>query len=176
MGTKVLLNENEFQITLERLAATVLERCRMERFALVGIQRRSFPLALRIGKLIGARTQQGVECGSLDISFYRDDWTTSNLSPRLNSTEIPFDVEGRDILLVDDVLYTGRTVRAALEALLDYGRPASIRLLALVDRGHRELPIYAEFVGREIATSATEKVDVFVREYDGREGVFLNQQ
>ncbi len=176
MATKVLLNEEEFQMTLERLAVEVLERCNMDRFALVGVQRRGVPLALRIGKLIGTRTQQGVECGSLDISFYRDDWTTSNLAPSLNSSEIPFDVEGRDILLVDDVLYTGRTVRAALEALLDYGRPASIRLLAMVDRGHRELPIYAEFVGREIATSASERVDVLVREHDGRDGVFLNQK
>ena len=126
------------------------------------------PLAERIAQIEGTQ----VPVGSLDISFYRDDVAT-RLSPEVHTTDIPFEVEGRTIVLVDDVLYTGRTIRAAMDAIMDYGRPSAIQLAVLVDRGHRELPIRADFVGKNVPTARRERVKVLLREHDGREAVII---
>lgn len=169
---KVILSPKEIQRTLERLAYEVLERhgdC--ERLALLGIQRRGVNLAARLRSILEERSGCSVPMGKLDINLYRDDWTSADVQPNINHTEIDFEVDGRSILLVDDVLYTGRTIRAALEAIQDYGRPARVELLVLVDRGHRELPISANYVGKTVDTSRDEMVDVFVKEQDDRDEV-----
>lgn len=141
--------------------------------ALVGIRTRGVPLARRLAKLI--HQIEAVQCpvGILDITLYRDDLTTIAYQPVVHKTYIPFDVTGKSIILVDDVLYTGRTVRAALDALVDYGRPARIQLAVLVDRGHRELPIRADFVGKNAPTSRQEVVSVLLTEIDGEERVII---
>ena len=138
-----------------------------------GVQRRGVPLAQRLGALIGNIEKHPVDVGVLDISFYRDDLSTKDVRPVVNPGALGFDVNGRDIVLVDDVLYTGRTVRAALDALFDYGRPRRVQLLVLIDRGHRELPIEATFVGRSVPTSQREIVEVKLREVDDDEQVLL---
>ncbi len=162
---------------LERLAAEIVERAGDEKLLyLVGIQTRGVPLAKRLAALISAKTGHPAPVGALDITLYRDDvgpWRAAHQQPLLRSTELPLAVDGRIICLVDDVLYTGRTIRAALDTLMDYGRPQAIRLAVLIDRGHRELPIAADFVGRVVPTSAREDVQVHVRESDGDEGVWL---
>jgi pyrimidine operon attenuation protein/uracil phosphoribosyltransferase len=140
---------------------------------LVGIKRRGVPLAERIAKLIGTIEKAPVETGVLDISFYRDDLSTAGPRPVVEKGEVGFDVNGRDIILMDDVLYTGRTIRAALDALFDHGRPKSVQLLVLIDRGHRELPIEARYIGRTVPTSRREIIEVKLREIDGDEQVLL---
>jgi pyrimidine operon attenuation protein/uracil phosphoribosyltransferase len=139
----------------------------------VGIKRRGVPLAERIAKLIGTIEKVPVETGVLDISFYRDDLSTAGPRPVVEKGEVGFDVNGRDIILMDDVLYTGRTIRAALDALFDHGRPKSVQLLVLIDRGHRELPIEARYIGRTVPTSRREIIEVKLREIDGDEQVLL---
>jgi pyrimidine operon attenuation protein/uracil phosphoribosyltransferase len=139
----------------------------------VGIKRRGVPLAQRIAKLIETIERQPVSTGTLDISFYRDDLTTRDVRPVVEKGELGFDIEGRDIILMDDVLYTGRTIRAALDALFDHGRPKSVQLLVLIDRGHRELPIEARFIGRIVPTSRREIIEVKLREIDDDEQVIL---
>lgn len=172
---KELLNTQEVRRTLERLAYEVIERHgEGERLALVGVQRRGVELAKRIKAILEKRLERQVPLGSLDINLYRDDWTRLDSQPLIHRTKIPFDVNGREIVLVDDVLFTGRTVRAALEAILDYGRPQRVELLVLVDRGHRELPIHADYIGKKVDTSVAEQVDVFVHEQDGRDAVLIN--
>ena len=174
---KVLLNAQEIRRTLERLAYEVIERHEDgARLALVGVQRRGVELARRIKAVLEKRLDRQIPMGSLDINLYRDDWTRLDNQPQIHKTRIPFDVDGREIVLVDDVLFTGRTVRAALEAILDYGRPQRVELLVLVDRGHRELPIHADYVGKKVNTSLSERVDVFVQEQDGRDLVLLNDR
>jgi pyrimidine operon attenuation protein/uracil phosphoribosyltransferase len=162
---------------LERLAAEIVERAGDEKLLyLVGIQTRGVPLARRLATLISAKTGLPAPVGALDITLYRDDvgpWRAAHQQPLLRSTELPIGVDGRVVCLVDDVLFTGRTIRAALDTLMDYGRPRAIRLAVLVDRGHRELPISADFVGRTVPTSMHEDVQVHVRETDGDEGVWL---
>ncbi|XPV76769.1 MAG: bifunctional pyr operon transcriptional regulator/uracil phosphoribosyltransferase PyrR [Desulfovibrio sp.] len=171
---KIILNEAEFGRTLERLAFEVYERRGdEENLAIIGIQRRGADLAVRLQELLEERLGRRVPLGKLDINLYRDDWTTLNIQPSINCTEIPFEIEGASIVLVDDVLFSGRTVRSALEAILDYGRPRRVELLALVDRGHRELPIRADYVGKEMITARAERVDVSVRERDGEDQVCL---
>jgi pyrimidine operon attenuation protein/uracil phosphoribosyltransferase len=142
-------------------------------FVLIGIRTRGVPLARRLAAEIERTEHVRVSVGLLDITLYRDDLSTIAASPVLKKTEIPFPVEGRTVILCDDVLFTGRTVRAAMDAILDFGRPRKILLAVLVDRGRRELPIEAQFVGKRIATSATEIVSVTFRETDGVDDVWL---
>ncbi|MBD5648023.1 MAG: bifunctional pyr operon transcriptional regulator/uracil phosphoribosyltransferase PyrR [Desulfovibrio sp.] len=160
---------------LERLAAEVLERhpgCRD--LMIVGIQRRGVDLARRLAALLEARCGASVPLGTLDINLYRDDWTSLEGKPHIGTSHIPEGPDGRVVLLVDDVLFSGRTVRAALEAILDYGRPRAVELAVLVDRGHRELPIHADYVGRQVTTERRWHVDVLLEERDGEDMVRLD--
>jgi pyrimidine operon attenuation protein/uracil phosphoribosyltransferase len=170
-----LMSASEIERTLVRLAHEIVERNHgSANLGLVGIKRRGAPLAERLARMIEAIEKQPVDTGVLDISFYRDDLSTSaGARPIVQQGEIGFDVEGRDIILMDDVLYTGRTIRAALDALFDHGRPKSVQLLVLIDRGHRELPIEARYIGRTIPTSRRETIEVKLREIDGDEQVTL---
>ena len=163
----VVMDAAEIERSLTRIAHQILETNHgATDVALVGIVTRGDLLAQRLAAKIKKIEGVDVAQGSLDISFYRDDYLTS-LAPEVHSTHIPFDVTGRTIVLVDDVLYTGRTIRAALDALMDLGRPSSIQLAVLVDRGHRELPIRADFVGKNVPSSHDENVRLFLEESDG---------
>jgi len=163
--------------TLDRLASEIFERRGEQgRLVLVGIQRRGVDLARRLKTLLDARLSTPVHFGLLDINLYRDDWTNPGMSPVLNSTEIPAEIEDATVILVDDVLYSGRTTRAALEAILDFGRPRRVELLVLIDRGHRELPIQADYVGKKVNTASTERVDVLVAERDEQDKVLLRSK
>ena len=160
--------------TLARMAHEILERHPdMARVVLVGVRTRGVPLARRLARSI--KKAGGVEppVGALDITLYRDDLTTIAPHPVLKGTDIPCSIDGRTVILVDDVLFTGRTVRAALDELIDFGRPARIKLAVVVDRGHRELPIRADFVGRTLTTTRQEVVQVLLREEDGSDRVVL---
>jgi len=169
-----LMSASEIERTLVRLAHEIVERSNgASNLGLVGIKRRGVPLAQRIGKLIETIEKQPVQTGVLDISFYRDDLSTRDVRPVVEKGEIGCEVNGRDIILMDDVLYTGRTIRAALDALFDHGRPRSVQLLVLIDRGHRELPIEARFIGRTVPTSRREIIEVKLREIDNDEQVIL---
>ncbi len=171
---KILMSAAEIARTMDRLAMEIVEHHgNCKNLAILGIQRRGVDLARRL--LISLKNTIGekITSGELDINLYRDDWTSLEVQPQINKTEIDFIIDGRDIILVDDVLFTGRTTRAALEAVLDFGRPRKIELLVLVDRGHRELPIAADYVGKTIETRRGEQVDVFLMEQDGREEVVL---
>ena len=165
---------------LERIAAEMLERVSDEKLLfLVGIQTRGVPLATRLAALIAKSSGHQPPVGALDITLYRDDvgpWRPAHQQPVLRATHLPMAVDGRIVCLVDDVLYTGRTIRAALDTLMDYGRPRAIRLAVLIDRGHRELPIAADFVGRTVPTAASEDVQVRLREVDGDEGVWVARE
>lgn len=165
---------------LERMAAELVEQVGDEKLLyFVGVQTRGVPLAKRLSKLVAAATGYEPPVGALDITLYRDDvgpWRPAHQQPVLRDTDLPVAVDGKVICLVDDVLYTGRTVRAALDTLMDYGRPKAIRLAVLVDRGHRELPIAADFVGRVVPTSRAEDVQVRVKESDGEEGVWIAKE
>ncbi|MFW5836677.1 MAG: bifunctional pyr operon transcriptional regulator/uracil phosphoribosyltransferase PyrR [Desulfovibrionaceae bacterium] len=170
----LILDSKAMQRTIRRLAVEVLERRGSDQtLALIGIQRRGADLAERIKLVLDQELGWRVPLGKLDINLYRDDWTRLDLSPQIACTEIPFDIEDRSIVLVDDVLFSGRTVRAALEAILDYGRPRRVELLALIDRGHRELPIQADYVGKRVDTVAAEHVNVLVTERDQEDKVCL---
>lgn len=158
---------------LTRIAHEVLEANKgAGNLALIGIVTRGSVVAERLADRIHEIEHAEVSVGMLDISFYRDDLAT-RMNPEVHTSEIPFDVEGKDVVLVDDVLYTGRTIRAALDALMDYGRPCSVQLAVLVDRGHRELPIRADYVGKNVPTSRKERVKVMLAETDGEEGVYI---
>jgi pyrimidine operon attenuation protein / uracil phosphoribosyltransferase len=162
--------------TLTRIAHEILERNRgVEELGLVGIRTRGVPIARRLARAIAEINKHEVPTGALDITLYRDDLMRHAVGPQpvVRRTEIPFSIDDRLILLVDDVLYTGRTIRAALDALIDFGRPSAIQLVALVDRGHRELPIRADYVGRNIPTSRQQSVQVHLTEIDGRDEVEL---
>lgn len=173
-AVKELLSEKEMAGTIKRLAYEVLERRGMdENLAIIGIQRRGADLAQRLKEMLDQELDRKVPFGKLDINLYRDDWTKLGVQPQINCSEIHFDLEGATVVLVDDVLYSGRTIRAALEAILDYGRPKRVELMVLVDRGHRELPIQADYVGKMVATSSSEHVDVFIKERDGQDQVRL---
>lgn len=168
------MSASEIERTLVRLAHEIVEKNEgSANLGLIGIKRRGIPLAQRIGKLIEKIEKQPVDVGTLDISFYRDDLSTSGPRPTVVKGDIGFDVNGRDIILMDDVLYTGRTIRAALDALFDHGRPRSVQLLVLIDRGHRELPIQATFTGRMVPTSRREIIEVKFNEIDQQEQVLL---
>ncbi|MGA2437737.1 MAG: bifunctional pyr operon transcriptional regulator/uracil phosphoribosyltransferase PyrR [Acidobacteriaceae bacterium] len=169
-----LMSASEIERTLVRLAHEIVEKNDgSANLGLVGIKRRGVPLAERLAKLIAGIEKRPVQTGVLDINLYRDDLTTTGPRPTVVPGEIGFDVTGRDIVLMDDVLYTGRTVRAALDALFDHGRPKSVQLLVLIDRGHRELPIQATFTGRTVPTSRREIIEVKLNEIDGQEQVLL---
>jgi pyrimidine operon attenuation protein/uracil phosphoribosyltransferase len=164
---KVILREEELQRALTRIAHEILERNpRLPVPAIVGIHRRGAFLAERLHRLLEELLDAEVPLGDLDIGFYRDDVSSRPDAPVLHASHIDFDVTGRTVVIVDDVLYTGRTVRAAIEALFDYGRPERVQLAVLVDRGHRELPIRPDYVGKNLPTSTAEHVYVRVRELD----------
>ena len=167
MIKSVVMNTNEIDRAITRIAHQILEQNKgAGNIALAGIVTRGDVLAKRLAAKIAQIEGAEVPLGKLDISFYRDDFATY-LSPEVHSTDILFDIDGMDVILVDDVLYTGRTIRAALDALMDIGRPKTVQLAVLVDRGHRELPIRADFVGKNVPSSAHENVRVFLEETDG---------
>ncbi len=169
-----IMDEAALGRALMRISHEIAEKNRgVENVALVGIRRRGETIARRIRDNIRKIEDTEVPCGSVDIRFYRDDLQPLGEAPQLRRTELPFDVRDRDIVLVDDVLFTGRTARAAIEAIFSCGRPRSIQLAVLVDRGHRELPIRADFVGKNIPTSRSELVEVRLPDFDGETGVFL---
>ncbi len=169
-----LMSASEIDRTLVRLAHEVLEKTKdLDLLAFIGIRRRGVPLARRLADKIEALEKRKIPVGTLDINLYRDDLSTVDIKPVVSATEIPFEVAGKDIILTDDVLYTGRTIRAALDALFDHGRPARVQLLVLIDRGHRELPIEAKFIGRVVQTSDMEIIEVKFQEIDGMEKVLL---
>ncbi len=169
-----LMSASEIERTLVRLAHEVLEKTEdLDRLAFVGIRRRGVPMAQRLANRIKTLENREIPVGILDITLYRDDLSTIATQPVLNATEISFPVTGKDVILMDDVLYTGRTVRAALDALFDLGRPARVQLLVLIDRGHRELPIEARFVGRNVQTTDNEIIEVKFKETDQNEKVLL---
>jgi pyrimidine operon attenuation protein/uracil phosphoribosyltransferase len=161
---------------LTRIAHEILERNRgLDDIALVGIRTRGVPLARRIARALKEINGDDVPTGALDITLYRDDLMRHPVGPQplVRRTEIPFSIDERKILLVDDVLYTGRTIRAALDALIDFGRPRAIQLIALVDRGHRELPIKADYVGKNLPTSLKQSVQVRLQEIDGTDEIVI---
>mgnify|MGYP000172403315 CR=1 FL=1 len=169
-----LMSASEIDRTLVRLAHEILERTDdLGKLAFIGIKRRGAPLATRLAKKIKDLERREIPVGSLDINLYRDDLTTVGDQPLVKSKQIDFDIAGMDVILMDDVLYTGRTIRAALDALFDHGRPARVQLLVLIDRGWRELPIEARYVGRMVQTSANEIIEVKFQEIDQLEKVLL---
>ena len=170
-----VMDADEIRRALTRIAHEIIEKNKgAEKLAVVGIRRKGVPLAERLAKLIGDIEGTRVPVGALDIALYRDDILTRQ--PTVGQTEIPFDVNGRRIVLVDEVIFTGRTVRCALDALMDMGRPAAIQLAVLIDRGHRELPIRPDYVGKNLPTSRKETVDVHLEEIEGEDKVYIVKQ
>ncbi len=172
----VIMDDMGMKRALTRIAHEIIERNKgIEDVAVVGIRRRGGPLAQRLAARIGEIEGVSVPVGILDITLYRDDLTTLASQPLVHRTEVNFDINGLTIVLVDDVLYTGRTVRAALDALIDLGRPKSIQLAVLIDRGHRELPIKADFIGKNVPTSHLEEIAVRVKEIDSKDEVVIQE-
>jgi pyrimidine operon attenuation protein / uracil phosphoribosyltransferase len=169
----VVLDRDDVRRTLVRIAHEIAEKNPDGTIALVGIHRRGAVLARRLQVLTSELLEPSVPLGDLDISFYRDDLTLRASAPVVHSTHLDFPIDGRTIVIVDDVLYTGRTVRAAIDAIFDYGRPARVQLAVLIDRGHRELPIRPDYVGKNIPTSHEERVNVRVEEIDGVDEVTI---
>lgn len=173
--TRVALDPDEIARALRRMAIEIAERNRGVRdVALVGVRRGGVAPAARLRRLLQEIEGREVPVGSVDITLYRDDAATALPNPLIGPSEIPFAVDGHVVVLVDDVLYTGRTIRAALDALIDFGRPKSIQLVVLVDRGHRELPIRADYVGKNVPTARTESVRVQLLEIDGKDIVEID--
>ena len=169
-----LLSAEEIGRTLQRLAHEIVEKSGGTKdLALIGVRRRGVPLSQRLAKTIRDSSGVNLPVGTLDITLYRDDLSTIDQQPVVQSTQIDFPVDDRDLVIVDDVLYTGRTIRAAMNGLFDLGRPKRVRLCVLIDRGHRELPIEASFIGKTVQTGETEIVEVRLREIDGEERVVL---
>ena len=171
MKERIVVDEARFGELMHNLLEALLRSGLESNTAIVGIHRRGAVIAKRLHEMIKGKSGQELPLGSLDITLYRDDLRTIGPQPVLHRTDLPFDVNDKRILLVDDVIYTGRTVRAALAALLDYGRPAKVELVVLVDRGHRELPIQPDHVALLLQTKPEEFVEVMVREIDGKDGV-----
>jgi pyrimidine operon attenuation protein / uracil phosphoribosyltransferase len=169
-----LMDAARMSRTLARIAHEILERHPdMKGVALIGVRSRGVPLARRLARLLGEATGAPPVVGALDITLYRDDFTMIAAQPVTKGTDIPFSIDGRTVVLVDDVLFTGRTVRAALDQIIDFGRPARIELAVLVDRGHRELPVRADYAGKTLTTVREEVVQVMLVEEDGRDAVLL---
>jgi pyrimidine operon attenuation protein/uracil phosphoribosyltransferase len=173
--TKVVLAEDDIRRTLVRIAHEIVEKNAGRPVALVGIHRRGAHLAQRLHTLIARLVDDEVPLGDLDIAFYRDDVTTRPVDPAVHDTNLTFRLENYTVVLVDDVLYTGRTTRAAIEALFDYGRPARVQLAVLIDRGHRELPLRPDYVGKNLPTARGERVNVHVAEVDGTDEVTITE-
>jgi pyrimidine operon attenuation protein/uracil phosphoribosyltransferase len=169
----VVLDRDDMRRTLVRIAHEIVEKNPDGELAVVGIQRRGAILAQRVQGRLGELLGVAVPLGQLDISFYRDDLSTRPAAPVVHATELPFPLGGRTVVIVDDVLYTGRTVRAAIDEIFDYGRPARIQLAVLIDRGHRELPIRPDYVGKNLPTSQEQRVNVRVQEIDGLDEVAI---
>jgi pyrimidine operon attenuation protein / uracil phosphoribosyltransferase len=171
---KMIMNAAEMDLALNRIAAEIVEKLSPhDEFAIIGIRRRGVHLAQRLCHKIGEILKRPILNGILDITLYRDDLTTISHRPMLRETSIDFDINNLSLILVDDVLYTGRTVRSALDGLVDLGRPNCVQLAVLIDRGHRELPIQADYVGKFVQTADGESVDVHLNEEDGEERVIL---
>ncbi|MCJ7510635.1 MAG: bifunctional pyr operon transcriptional regulator/uracil phosphoribosyltransferase PyrR [Dehalococcoidia bacterium] len=174
MPEHVILSPEDIRRSLSRIAHEIVENNpTLDDLVLVGMRTRGVPLAARLAQRIAEFEGREVPVGALDIGLYRDDISYLDLKPQLKPTEIPTDIAGRRVVLVDDVLFTGRSIRAALDALIDFGRPQQIQLAVLVDRGHRELPIRADYVGKNIPTARQEDVRVFLDETDGRDAVVV---
>ena len=175
----VVMDADRIARTLTRIAHEIVERNKgVDGLALVGVRTRGVPIARRLARILKQISGDDVPTGALDITLYRDDLMRHPVGPQpvIRRTEIPFSIDNKKILLVDDVLYTGRTTRAALDALIDFGRPQAIQLIVLVDRGHRELPIKADYVGKNLPTSPEESVQVRLQETDGNDEVVLQQE
>ena len=169
-----VMDAADVQRTLKRFAYEILDRNRgPENLAIVGLQTRGVHIARRIAAIIESIEDISVPTGVLDVTMYRDDYRIALKQPTVKVTSIPFDVEGRTIVLVDDVFYTGRTVRSALDALMGFGRPGRVQLAVLVDRGHRELPLKTDYTGKKIRTDSNEEIRVYMTEEDGRDEVTL---
>ena len=169
-----IMDSDGLSRTITRLAHEIIEKNKGTKdLAIIGLRTRGEFLARRITKKIEEIESNKMEVGILDVSLYRDDWRESMKHPEVKVSEIPFDIDGKNVILVDDVLYTGRTIRAALDALMDYGRPASIQLAVLVDRGHREMPIAPDYIGKNIPTSVGEEIRVKMTEIDDEDSILL---
>jgi pyrimidine operon attenuation protein/uracil phosphoribosyltransferase len=169
-----VMTPKEMEAELSRIATEIIQaHQKLSSMVLIGIRRRGVPLAQRLQKKIEKLSGEKLPLGILDITFYRDDLSLVDTQPVVEGSHLDFDVTDKDVLLIDDVLYTGRTTRAALESVLDYGRARRIELGVLIDRGHRELPIQADYVGKSVETAEDEVVEVLVSSIDGEEGVFL---
>ena len=174
MSKKIIMSSEDIRRTLARIAHEIIERNKaIERLILVGMHTRGVPLAKRLAANIEDFEGLKIPVGALDISPYRDDLSSSNSPPIVHRTHIPVSIEGKSVVLVDDVLYTGRSTRAAMDALVDFGRPQSIQLAVLVDRGHRELPIRADYVGKNMPSSRHEEIKVQMEEIDGIDEVAI---
>jgi pyrimidine operon attenuation protein/uracil phosphoribosyltransferase len=171
-----LMSANEVTMTLNRMADDILKANDRRPVVLIGIQRRGVPMAQRMAIRIAEQTRHEPQIGTLDINLYRDDLTRVASQPVVQKTVVPPHIDDRDVVLVDDVLYTGRTVRAALDALCDFGRMRTIQLAALIDRGHRELPIEANFIGKRISTKDNEVVEVKLKEIDGEDAIYVMEK
>jgi len=170
----VLMDEAQIQRAITRISHEIVERNQgLDNVCLIGIQRRGVPIASRIRDNLEQIEGVKVPMGILDITFYRDDLSTLSAHPVVNGTHIPFDVNDKKIILVDDVLFTGRTIRSAMENVFDMGRPSLIQLAILIDRGHRQLPFRADYVGKNVPTALSEQIDVELKEVDGRDIVLL---
>jgi pyrimidine operon attenuation protein / uracil phosphoribosyltransferase len=177
MDARQIMTADEVRRAIVRISHEIVERqAGAEGLVLVGIQRRGVPLAARFAAAVAEHEGATLPAGALDITFYRDDLSLVAQQPIVKGTAIPFDLNGKTVVLVDDVLYTGRTIRAAMDALVDFGRPRAIRLAVLVDRGHRELPIRADHVGKNVPTSRDELVKVHLVETDGEDAVWIERR
>lgn len=174
--TRVIMSSADIKRALKRIATEIKKRNKsIENLVLIGIKRRGTTLAQRLAKIL-ADDKKPIPVGAIDITLYRDDLQLIAEAPIVRGSEINFDINNKIVILVDDVLFTGRTIRAALTEILDFGRPKSIQLAVLVDRGHRELPIAADYIGKRIKTPKTDLVDILVFEEDGKEGVFISKR
>ena len=177
MAIKQVFTKEEIERAITRISHEIIENNKgVKNLAIIGIRTRGYVLAERIAKVINNLYGTKLDVGALDITFYRDDLSLVAEQPVIHNTEIDFDIEAKNIILVDDVLYTGRTIRCALDAIIDFGRPGAIQLAVLVDRGHRELPIRADYVGKNLPTSQKELVQVKLEEIDSEDSVYIEEK